>query len=39
MIEKRFPQIKVLYLYEDNTRYYRCKLFQQYLETSLFRKG
>ena len=34
MIEKRFPQMKVIYLYVDNARYYRSKLVQEYLETS-----
>lgn len=34
MIEKRFPQMEVIYLYVDNARYYRSKLVQEYLETS-----
>jgi transposase len=34
MIEKRFPQMKVIHLYVDNARYYRSKLVREYLETS-----
>jgi DDE superfamily endonuclease len=34
MIEKRFPQMKIIYLYVDNARYYRSKLVQEYLENS-----
>jgi transposase len=34
MIEKRFPQMKTIYLYVDNARYYRSKMVREYLENS-----
>jgi transposase len=34
MIEKRFPQMRTIYLFVDNARYYRSKLVQEYLENS-----
>ncbi len=34
MIEKHYSQMKAIYLYVDNARYYRSKLVREYLETS-----
>jgi transposase len=34
LIEERFSQLKTIYLYVDNARYYRSKLVSQYLENS-----